>query len=395
MKKNISILGSTGSIGINSLKIFTQKKNLFNINILAANKNYKLICEQIIKFKPKVFIVNDIGVYKKVEKKFKKKKILIINQINIKKKYFTKSDITVAAIPGIAGLHPTLEMIKKSKKVLIANKESVICGWDLIKKIALKNKTKIIPVDSEHFSIMKLLENENLDNVKKVFLTASGGPFLNYKTSKLNNVKPNQALKHPKWKMGKKISIDSATLMNKMLEVIEAQKLFSIDIDKIDIVIHPESLIHAIIELKNGIYKFIYHETTMLIPLANAIFENNLEIVDFIKPKTKIKNSFFFKNLNFINVDKKKFPIIKLKSKIDEFNSTPIIINAANEILVDQYLKHKIAFTSFYWYLLNVLKDKNYKKYAIKRSKNINQILKIDQWSRNTTLKLINDYKKI
>ena len=151
MKKNISILGSTGSIGINSLKIF-KKKKLFNINILVANKNYKLICKQIAELKPKVFVINDLKVFRKVEKKFKKNKILIINKIDIKKNYFKYSDITVAAIPGIAGLSPTIEMIKKSKKILIANKESVICGWDLIKNIALKNKTKIVPIDSEHFS---------------------------------------------------------------------------------------------------------------------------------------------------------------------------------------------------------------------------------------------------
>ena len=272
---------------------------------------------------------------------------------------------------------------------MIANKESIICGWNLIKKTSLKNKTKIVPIDSEHFSIMKLLEDNSILNVKKIYLTASGGPFLNYNIKKLKKVKPHQAIKHPKWKMGKKISIDSATLMNKMLEVIEAHKLFSIDLKKIDIVIHPESLVHAIIEFKNGLHKFIYHETSMLIPLANAIFDNGVNIEDYIKPKTNSKDSIFFKNLKFLKVDKKRFPVVKLKNRMTEHVSTPIIINAANEILVEQYLREKINFDTFYKYLLMVLNDINYKKYAIKEPKNIKQIFQTDKWSRDTLYKKI------
>ena len=390
MKKNISILGSTGSIGLNVLNLINKKRPLFKINILAANKNYKLICDQIVKYKPKVFIISDYKIFEKIKKKFDKRNIIIINNLENQKNYINKSDITVAAIPGIAGLRPTIELIKKSKRILIANKESIICGWNLIKSIAYKNNTKIIPIDSEHFSIMKLLEKQNMKNVKKIYLTASGGPFLNYKINKLKGVNPQQAIKHPKWRMGKKISIDSATLMNKMLELIEAHKLFSIDFKKIDIVIHPESLVHAIIEFKNGLFKFIYHETTMLIPLANAIFGQDIDINDYLKPKTNRSNSVFFKNLNFLKVDKKRFPIIKLKNRINEHISTPIIINAANEILVDQYLKEKISFNTFYKYLLKVLNDRNYKKYAIKEPTNIKQILQVDEWSRNTTYKKIN-----
>tara|TARA_B100001173_G_scaffold254863_1_gene226514 strand:+ start:167 stop:1351 length:1185 start_codon:yes stop_codon:yes gene_type:complete len=390
MKKSISILGSTGSIGLNTFKLLSNKKNTFKVNILAANKNYDLICNQIIKFKPKVFIIDNYETYLRVKKKYKKKNVKILNKLENQKNYFQKSDITIVAIPGIAGLKPTIELIKKSKKILIANKESIICGWDLIKKVASKNNTKIIPVDSEHFSIMKLLENHKIKDVKKIYLTASGGPFLNYKISKLKKVKPYQAIKHPKWKMGKKISVDSATLMNKILEVIEASKLFSIDLNKIDIVIHPESLVHAIIEFKNGLYKFIYHDTTMLIPLANAIFDKDLNIEDYLKTQTNSKRFISFKSLNFSQVEKKRFPIVKLKHRINEHISTPIIINAANEILVDQYLKGKISFNTFYKYLLKVLNDRNYRKYAIKEPKNIKQIFQVDEWSRNTVYKKIN-----
>ena len=391
MKKSISILGSTGSIGLSSLKIIKKKKNFFTINLLAANQNYNLICKQIYEFKPKIFIVNDANTYKKVYEKFKKNKVKIIKLDDLKKIKLIKSDITITAIPGIAGLKPTLELTKVSKKILIANKESIICGWNLIKKTAIKNKTKIIPIDSEHFSIMKLLENHKINEVKKIFLTASGGPFLNYNLSQLKNAKPAEAIKHPKWKMGKKISIDSASLMNKMLEVIEAKKLFSINIKQIEIIIHPESLVHAIIEFKNGLYKFLYHETTMEIPLGNALFDGKINISDFLKPKTNNKKKFFFKNLNFQNVDKKRFPLIALKSRLTEHNSTPIIINAANEILVDQYLKGKILFTSFSKHLLNVLNDRNYKKYAIRIPTNIAQINEIDLWTRSIMKNIITE----
>ena len=379
MTKFVSILGSTGSVGLAVLKIL-DKDRLIKINLLCANKSYSLICSQIKKYKPKIFIINNHLIFKKVKKKFKKKNTIILNTFNslkIKK----KSDITVSAIPGIAGLQPTLKMIKGSKKILIANKESIICGWYLINKEARKNKTKIIPIDSEHFSIMKLLENNKLEEINKIYITASGGPFLNYSINQLQKIKPSDALKHPKWKMGKKVTIDSATLMNKILELIEAQLLFNLDLKKLDILIHPESLVHAVVELNNGLYKFIYHDTSMIIPLANAIYEDKLNINHFY-----IKKNSVIKNLTFKKVNKNIFPIIKLKKKLNEYPATPIIINAANEILVDQFLRKKIPFSSIYKFIMAILKDRNYRKYAIKRPKNINQIFKVDNWARNRIL---------
>ena len=276
-------------------------------------------------------------------------------------------------------------MISNSKKILIANKESVICGWNLIKKKALKSKTKIIPIDSEHFSIYKLLENHKINEIEKIIITASGGPFLNYKQSELKKVKPKDAIKHPKWKMGKKISVDSSTMMNKILEIIEAQKLFDIPNEKLEIIIHPNSLVHAIVMFKNGLSKFLYHETSMIIPLANAIFEKDLNINDFLKKK----NNSLIKTLSFEKIDENVFPIIKLKKRLNEFPSTSIIVNAANEILVDQFLKKNIPFLSIFRTITNILNDKNYKKYAIKSPLNIKQIYKIDGWARKTTIKKI------
>ena len=389
MKKIISILGSTGSIGTHSLKIFNKNKKLFSFYIFAADKNYSLICKQIIKYKPEIYIINNPDVLKKVRNRFKKNKIKIFDTKYLQKKNIKQSDITIAAIPGIAGLKPTIDLVKKSKKILIANKESIICGWNFIKKAAIQNKTKIVPIDSEHFSIMKLIENHQREEIKKIYLTASGGPFLKFKISKLKNIKPSQAVKHPKWQMGKKISIDSASLMNKMLEFVEAQKIFEINPNKIEIVVHPQSLIHAIVEFKNGLFKFLYHKTTMHIPLVNAIFDKKNDIEKFLKPELNSKRKIFFESLNFLEVDKKRYPIINLKSRINEHISTPIIINAVNEILVDQFLKKKIPFNSFYRYILGVLNDRNYRKYAIKEPKNISQVFQIDQWSRNTAYKKI------
>ncbi len=383
MKKRIAILGSTGSIGTTSLKIIEKKRKLFNIELLSANKNYKKICKQIVKFKPRYFVVTNNNIFLKTKKKFKNKKTKIFN--NYKKISFSKRkiDITIASIPGIAGLEPTINLTKKSKKILLANKESVICGWQIINKLAKKHKTKIVPIDSEHFSIMKLLENHKKDEIKKIYITASGGPFLNLSKNKFKSIKPSEAVKHPKWSMGKKISIDSSTLMNKILELIEAYKIFPFDLKKYEILIHPQSLVHAIVKLKNGTAKFLYHEPDMIIPISNAIFDSKIDIDNYAKKKEKIKN------LEFFDPDKKRFPAIKLIPKLNKYVSTPIIVNAANEILVDHFLKKKISFTSILRYLFLVLKDKNYRKYAIYKPTNLRNIYTIDQWSRMTTLKIV------
>ena len=386
MKKKISILGSTGSIGATTLNILNKKKNLFKINLLSADKNLNLICKQIKIYKPNFFIINNFKVFQQVKIKIKKTKTKIVLSKNFRYKSLTKSDITLSAIPGLDGLTPTIEMIKKSNKLLIANKESIICGWNIIKKLSKKYSTKIIPIDSEHFSIMQLLSDYKLSNVKKIYLTASGGPFLDRSASSLKKIKPYEALRHPKWKMGKKITVNSSTLMNKILELIEAQKLFNLPSNKLDIIIHPESLVHAIVELKNGLNKFIYHETSMTIPIANAIFNNKVDIKDFLKSKSKKR----INNLTFRNVDSRIFPMIKLKNMVSKHYSTPIIINAANELLVDQFLRKKIPFLSMYKLVLIVLKDRNYKKYAIKKPKTIDQIIKISDWTKKILMNKIN-----
>ena len=389
MKRIISILGSTGSIGSSTLNIINKDIKKFSFNVFTANSNYNKIIFQIMKYKPKYFIVSDKKTYLKINKKLKKSKTLILdNYKNIFSKNF-KNDITVAAIPGLAGLEPTIQFTKNSKKILIANKESIICGWGIINKFAKKFKTKIIPIDSEHFSINNLLENIKDEDVDKIYITASGGPFLKTPLKKFKDIKPSDAVKHPKWKMGKKISVDSATLMNKILEVVEAQKIFPFKFHKYCIVIHPQSLVHAVVNFKNGLTKLLYHEPDMTVPIANALFNYKIDIKKYYPKQTNI-----ISNLEFLNVDKKRFPSINLIPILNNYKSTPIIINAANEILVDQFLKKIITFNSIYAYLLILLKDKNYKKYAIQKPVNLKKIFFIDNWARDKILEIIRNKLK-
>ena len=391
MKKKIAILGSSGSIGTTSLNIFEKNSKKFKILLLSANSNYPLICKQIIKYKPKYFVITNKSVFEKIKNKYSKNKIKIYNRfsdINLRK---VKFDITISAIVGIAGLEPTTKFITCSKKVLLANKETIICGWHIIRNLSKKNKTEIVPIDSEHFSIDQLTKNSKDKDIEKIYITASGGPFLNKSLKSFTNIKAVDAAKHPKWKMGKKISIDSSNLMNKVLELLEAYRLFPFNPKKYEIIIHPQSLIHAIVFFKNGQTKFLYHETDMRIPIANAIYENNFDAAKLIKTK---KNTLInFENLKFKKVDKKRFPIVTLLEKFSNKNSGPIILNACNEVLVSKFIDGKISFKSIYIYLRAVLGHKDYKKYAIKRLPDIKDIYKIDKWARRKTLEIIEKKK--
>jgi len=378
-KKTIAILGSTGSIGETTLEII-KKTNKLKVVLIVANKNYVKIISQINIFKPNIVIVNNYNVFIKIKKINKYKKIIFLNKISNIEKYIKKIDITVSAIPGIAGLEPTITFTKLSKKILLANKESIVCGWKLIKKNATKYNTELVAIDSEHFSIEQLTKNYSNNEIEKIYITASGGPFLKLNKNKFKNIKPKDAIKHPKWKMGKKISVDSATLMNKVLELIEALRLFPFSLKKYEIIIHPQSLIHAIVKLKNGTTKFLYHLPDMKIPISNALFNNNFNYFKYFTNKNIKKN--LIQNLQFFPVDTKKFPIIKLIPKMIATKAAPIIINAANEIFVDQFLKSNIHFNDISTYLNLVLKDKNYIKTSNMSSNSIKNIYKIDNRAR-------------
>ena len=382
-KKTFAILGSTGSIGKSTLNVINKLKDT-KVELIFADKNFKEILKQIRIYKPRIVVVNSIETFIKLKNIFKKK-IKILNDYKESKKYLKKIDTTISAIPGINGLDPTIYFTEFSKKVLIANKESVICGWHLITDQAKKFNTKLIPIDSEHFSINFLLKNYSPDQIDKIYITASGGPFLNLDKKSFKKIQPHQAVKHPKWKMGKKISVDSATLMNKVLEVIEAVKLFSINLNKFKIVVHPQSLVHSIIELKNGLRIFLYHEPDMRIPIANAIEDSSKTLENFKFNYKKISN-----NLTFLPVDKTKFPVEEIIKRINVNNSSPILINAANEIIVDHFLKKKIKFIEIFKFLKLFLNNIGYIKTSKIIPNSIEKVRKLDLIGRQLTLKLIN-----
>ena len=389
--KTVALLGSTGSIGQSTLEVIKKTKK-FKVVLIFANTNYLKILSQIKIFKPKIVIVNNLQVYQKITKIKKFKDLIILNDISNIEKYLKKVDITISAIPGIAGLKPTLIFVKLSKKILLANKESIVCGWSLIKKAIKKYHTDLVRIDSEHFSILELTKQHTNNEIEKIFITASGGPFFKLNKKKFKNIKPKDAVKHPKWKMGKKISVDSATLMNKVLELTEALKLFPFDFRKYEIVIHPQSLIHAIVKFKNGTTYFLYHVPDMKIPIANAMLDKNFLYEKYFNSGTNIK-SFSNQNLEFLPADKNKFSTLRLISKMNNSKSGPIIINAANEIFVDEFLKHNITFNEISEYLNLVLKDKDYIKTSNMTSNSIKSIYKIDTWGRDLAHKIINERK--
>ena len=273
MKKKIAILGSTGSIGKSTLEIIKKDKKNFDVVLLSTNKNIPELLKQQKIFKPKYLIINDFKSFIKFKKK-NKSKIKVFNDYNFIKKIFKKKiDYTMCSISGFDGLKPILDIIPFTKIVAIANKESLICGWNLLHAKIKRYNTKFIPVDSEHFSIWSLIKNASED-IDKIYITASGGPFLNKKANDLKKIKPEAAIKHPNWKMGKKISIDSATLINKVFEVIEAKKIFNLNLNQFEILLHPDSYVHAIVKFKNGLTKILIHDTDMKIPIFNSIYFN-------------------------------------------------------------------------------------------------------------------------
>ena len=383
MKKKIAILGSTGSIGKSTLDVIRKDKKNFNVILLSANNNYKKLIEQAKEFKAKKVIIRNKKFYSKVRKSLKNIKVYSGN-VSINKIISEKLDYTMSAVVGLAGLQPTIDAIKISRIVAIANKEAIICGWQILSKFIKKYKTKIIPVDSEHFSIMELTKDVSNEEVEEIIITASGGPFLNTPFRNLKKIKPKQAIKHPNWKMGKKISVDSANMMNKVFEVIEACKLFKFDKEKYKIMIHPQSYVHSIIRFKNGLTKMILYNSDMRIPISNTLYKSKYNILK--TPNIEIK---YLNNLNFQKVDNKIFPSIKLLNKCFTLGfSTPIIINAANEVLVDLFLKGKIEFLDIVKNINKILRGKDFKKYAKRKPKSIKDIKTTDNWARLKTVNM-------
>ena len=378
MKKKIILLGSTGSIGKSFLNILKKDANNFDILLLSVNKNIKELLKQLKVFKVKNIVVSDRKSFLRIKKILINKKINIYNDYNLIHKIFIKSkaDYTLNAISGLDGLSPTLKTIKFTKNIAIANKESIICGWSLIKKELNKFKVKFIPVDSEHFSIWSLIHDAKNIDVEKVFITASGGPFNKFPLNKFNKITIKQALKHPNWKMGKKISIDSATLMNKVFEIIEAKKIFNYKYNQLKILIHPVSYVHAIVKFNNGLTKILIHDTNMKIPIFNSFYTNHEK-----KIKTKELDFNLINKLNFTNVDIAKFPVVEILKKMPSNDSLfETVIVSANDKLVDLFLKKKITFNQISTILLKIIEMKEFTKFKRFKVKNIDEIVKLNSY---------------
>jgi 1-deoxy-D-xylulose-5-phosphate reductoisomerase len=375
MKKKILILGSTGSIGKNTIKIIKKDKKNFDIKLISTNKNISEVIKQAKEFKIKNIIINDYNKFVETKKKYKNLNINFYNSFSIIDKLFKKKELfySMISIVGIDGLNPSLKLIKFSKNIAIVNKESIICGWNLINKELNRFKTNFIPIDSEHFSIYSLIQNKNLKEIDKVFITASGGPFLNKSTSKSKNISKKEALNHPNWKMGQKISIDSSTMMNKVFEVIEAKKLFDLKYCNIFILTHPKSYVHAIVKFKNALIKILIHEPDMKIPIYNSLYSSTIKKISSQNLNLKILN-----NLELKKVNKNKFPLTKILDNLSEKDSLyETAIVTINDFFVSKYLANKISYHLMIKMIYKYCNLNQFLKYRKISPKNVMDIYKL------------------
>ena len=379
MKKKIAILGSTGSIGKTLFDILLKEKKNFEIVLLTADKSHEILIKQAKALNVKNLIITNKKSFEILTKKTKNTKISVFNDYTKLDKIFKKKiDYVMSSISGIQGLEPTIKIIKFTNKIAIANKESIICGWNLIQSQLKRYKTEFIPVDSEHFSIWYGLKNFKSTTLEEVILTASGGPFYKTPLSKFKNIKVSDALNHPNWKMGKKISTDSATMINKVYEVMEARKVFDVDYNKIKVLIHPKSYVHAILKFKNGLTNVIAHDTTMKVPIFNTIFLDSDRKLETNKINTNILN-----NMNLNNIDPKRFPMIKLLNFLPNNSSLfETVIVAANDRLVELFLNNKIKFTEIQKNLFKIIKKKEFQKFKKKLPSNIKDITNLNDYVR-------------
>jgi 1-deoxy-D-xylulose-5-phosphate reductoisomerase len=380
MKKKIAILGSTGSIGKTLLNILNKEKKNFEIILLAANKSNEILLKQAKAFNVKNLILTNKRNYELLKKKTDRTNIKVFNDFTQLNKIFKKKiDYIMSSISGIDGLYPTLKVIKFTNKIAIANKESIICGWNLIENELKKNKTEFIPVDSEHFSIWYGSRNLKKNELEKVFLTASGGPFYKTPLNNFKNIKVSDALNHPNWKMGKKISTDSATMINKVYEVIEAKKIFNITYQKIKILIHPKSYVHAILKFNNGLTNIIVHDTTMKVPIFNTLFLNTNRHLNTKKINTKILNNLDLRNVNLI-----RYPMVKLLNLLPNNHSLfETVIVSANDKLVELFLNNRIKFTDIQKSLFKLVKKKEFQKFKKILPKKIEDITNLNDYVRS------------
>lgn len=341
-KKRVAIFGSTGSIGTQALEVIRSHPELFEVEILTAQSNSDLLITQALEFNPNVVVIGDASRYEAVREVLSGRNIKVFagEQALEEAADFDTYDIMLAAIVGFAGLKPTLKAVSKGKMVALANKETLVVAGAVVMQAALENRAPIIPVDSEHSAIFQCLVGEVRNPVEKIILTASGGPFLGKKPNFLVNVKRDHALQHPNWNMGAKITIDSATLMNKGLEMIEAKWLFNLRPEQIDVVIHPQSVIHSMVQFEDGSIKAQMGIPDMKLPIQYALafpgrVKNDFQRMSFRKYPT----------LTFEEPDYKTFRNLSLaKEALLKGGNTACVLNAANEIAVWAFLKNRIGF---------------------------------------------------
>ena len=381
-KKTISILGSTGSIGSNTVDILSANKKKFSVCSLASKNNINLLSKQAHLLKPKIVAIQNKNKYKDLKNNLFGKKIKILaGDEGVIECTDNKVEVVVASIVGIAGLKPTLHSIKNCSKLCLANKECLVSAGNFFMNKISKYKCKLLPLDSEHNAIFQLFDFNKSNNVDSITLTASGGPFRNYNLQKLKKVTLNQALKHPNWKMGQKITIDSATLMNKAFEIIEAYYLFNLKLSQINVVIHPESIIHSMVNFPDGSTSALLSNPDMRIPIFYALNWPsrkyfNVKKIDLIK----IKNLSFEKPNNYL-MDSIKLAYYVLKKG----GSYPLILNTANEVAVNYFLEKKIKFLDILKIIKKILsKSKNYK------INKIDDVYTIDEKIRLSTSEYIN-----
>ena len=341
-KKQIAILGSTGSIGTQALEVISEHSNLFEVEVLTANNNSKLLIEQAIKFKPNTVVIANEEKYKEVDEALFKLGIKVFaGQQSLEEVVEAENiDVVLTALVGYSGLKPTIRAIKAKKTIALANKETLVVAGDLITKLCLENGVKIYPVDSEHSAIFQCLVGETYNPIEKIYLTASGGPFRGRLRNDLLNITKAQALKHPNWEMGAKITIDSASLMNKGLEVIEAKWLFDLKAEQIDVVVHPQSIIHSAVQFEDGSIKAQLGVPDMKLPIQYA-----LGFPERLKNTFKRFSFMDYPNFTFEKPDLETFRNLQLAyNAMEKAGNMPCILNAANEIAVAAFLKDKIGF---------------------------------------------------
>ncbi len=382
MKKRITIFGSTGSIGESTLDIISDHFDLYEVVGLTINCNYKKLHEQVKKFNPKVVSINNNEAYKNFLSINTNQNLKVLNGndslIDILE---FDTDMIVAGITGAIGLMPVIKATEMGKTIALANKESLVCSGSLITKLAEQSGSLILPIDSEHNAIHQVLDESNKSKISKLILTASGGPFLRKSELEMKNITPDEAIKHPNWSMGRKISVDSATMMNKGLELIEAHFLFNFPHERIDVVIHPESIIHSCVEYSDGSILSQMGTPDMRTPIAYALAYPNR--IDTKVEKLKLSS---IQKLTFFEPDLMKFPCLELAyESLKIKKSAPTILNAANEIAVEAFLNEQIKFLS-----ISKVVEKTLNKASISPINSIKDVLDIDNESRLISMELIN-----